>query len=158
MKQLIFDSSFSLQLQMSFDSTNLATNGVPTQLLPSPLGASAYQRAFSTTGSPYQNALQAANPWLHQGPPQYIMQPQMIPANMDPNTAAALQYSPIMHQLSAQMSHLQLGGVSGAGVSEPHSLLSVSGLLTNLPESAFPCSTCLELHTLMEHKRCTRNS
>ena len=106
---------------MGFDSTNMATNGVPTQLLPSPLGASAYQRAAAYSaagGSPYQNALQAANPWLHQGPPQYIMQPQMIPSNMDPNTAAALQYSPLMHQLTAQMSHLQLGGVSGAGVSE----------------------------------------
>lgn len=99
-----------IDLQMGFDSTNMATNGVPTQLLP-PLGAaSAYQRAFSATGSPYQNALQ--NPWLHQTP-QYIMQPQMIPSNMDPN--AALQYSPLMHQLTAQMSHLQLGGVSGAG-------------------------------------------
>lgn len=101
-----------IDLQMGYDSTNLATNGVPTQLLPSPLGAaSAYQRAFSATGSPYQNALQA-NPWLHQAP-QYIMQPQMIPSNMDPN--AALQYSPLMHQLTAQMSHLQMGGVSGAG-------------------------------------------
>lgn len=98
---------------MGFDSTNMATNGVPTQLLPSPLGASAYQRAFSATASPYQSALQAT-PWLHQGPPQYIMQPQMIPSNMDPN--AGIQYSSLMHHLSAQMSHLQLGGVSGTGV------------------------------------------
>ena len=96
---------------MGYDSTNLATNGVPTQLLPSPLGAAnaAYPRAFSATS--YQNAIQA-NPWL-QGPPQYIMQPQMLPSNIDPNTA--LQYSPIMHQLTAQISHLQLGG-AGVGV------------------------------------------
>lgn len=97
---------------MTFDSTNLA-NGVPTQLLPSPLGAS-YQR-FSTTAGPYQNL---QNPWIHAQqapPPQYIMQPQMLASNMDPNTA--IQYSPLMHQLTAQMSHLQLGGVSAPGVS-----------------------------------------
>ncbi|OTF73551.1 hypothetical protein BLA29_008350 [Euroglyphus maynei] len=37
---------------------------------------------------------------------------------MDPNAATALQFSPaLMHQLTAQMSHIQLGGVSGtAGV------------------------------------------
>lgn len=118
---------------MNFDSTNLATNGVPTQLLPSPLAASAaaYQRAAAYSvgagggGHPYghQNALQA-NPWLavNQAPPPphgyHMLPPQMMPSNMDPNAAAAaaLQYSPLMHQLTAQMSHLQLGGVSGAGV------------------------------------------
>ncbi|XP_046919347.1 uncharacterized protein LOC124499479 isoform X1 [Dermatophagoides farinae] len=99
------------QLQMGFDSTNLTTNGGVTAMLPSPLSATSYQR-FS---SPYQNPMQA-NPWMHhQAPqPQYIMQPQL----MDPNAATALQFSPaLMHQLTAQMSHIQLGGVSGtAGV------------------------------------------
>lgn len=96
---------------MGFDSTNLTTNGGVTAMLPSPLSATSYQR-FS---SPYQNPMQA-NPWMHhQAPqPQYIMQPQL----MDPNAATALQFSPaLMHQLTAQMSHIQLGGVSGtAGV------------------------------------------
>ncbi|XP_075592244.1 uncharacterized protein LOC124499479 isoform X6 [Dermatophagoides farinae] len=95
------------QLQMGFDSTNLTTNGGVTAMLPSPLSATSYQR-FS---SPYQNPMQA-NPWMHhQAPqPQYIMQPQL----MDPNAATALQFSPaLMHQLTAQMSHIQLGGVSG---------------------------------------------
>lgn len=94
---------------MTFDSTNMTPNGV-TAMLQSPLGATSYQRF----PSPYQNSLQA-NLWMPQAQPQYLMPSQMIPSNMDPS---ALQYaSPaLMHQLTAQMSHLQLGGVSGTGV------------------------------------------
>lgn len=95
---------------MTFDSTNMTPNGV-TAMLQSPLGATSYQRFPSH----YQNSLQA-NLWMPQAQPQYIMPSQMIPSNMDPNTAALQYASPLMHQLTAQMSHLQLGGVSGTGV------------------------------------------
>jgi hypothetical protein len=52
-----------------------------------------------------------------QAATQYIVQPhamaQMIPSGLDPNT---LHFSTLMPQLTAQMSQIQLSGVSGASV------------------------------------------
>lgn len=126
----------SQQLQM-YDSTNMATNGggmSAAQLLPSPMNGAAAFRAYNN----YQN--QAAQQWMvahqagqHPGAgggvggghhPHYALMQhphhhhQMM-AGMDPSGGAAalagqLQFNPLMHQLTAQMSHM---AVSGQGVS-----------------------------------------
>ncbi len=83
-----------------------------------PSAMSSYQRTYSTpVSAAYPTALQT-NPWMHpQAATQYIVQPhamaQMIPSGLDPNT---LHFSTLMPQLTAQMSQIQLSGVSGASV------------------------------------------
>jgi len=85
--------------------------------MPSAMGS--YQRTYQTpVSAAYPTALQT-NPWMHpQAATQYIVQPhamaQMIPSGLDPNT---LHFSTLMPQLTAQISQMQLSGVSGASVS-----------------------------------------
>ncbi|XP_029834100.1 RNA-binding motif, single-stranded-interacting protein 1 isoform X9 [Ixodes scapularis] len=100
-------------IPLTYDQSAISQNGwcrVAQQLLPA-LGS--YQRTYSTAPvSTY--ALPGATTWVH--PTQYIMQAphmtaaaQMIPSSLDPMTHA---YSPILPQLTAQMSQLQLPGAS----------------------------------------------
>ncbi|CAN7997814.1 unnamed protein product [Ixodes hexagonus] len=97
-------------IPLTYDQSAISQNGVAQQLLPA-LGG--YQRTYSTAPvSTY--ALPGATTWVH--PTQYIMQAphmtaaaQMIPSSLDPMTHA---YSPILPQLTAQMSQLQLPGAS----------------------------------------------
>ena len=96
----------------AYDSSTISQNGVTTQLMPSAM--SQYQRTYSTpVSAAYPTALQTS--WMHpQAATQYIVQPhmaQMIPSGLDPNT---LHFSSLMPQLTAQMSQIQLSGVSGA--------------------------------------------
>ena len=103
-------------LQMAYDSSTISQNGVTTQLMPSAM--SQYQRTYSTPVSAAYPQLQTSA-WMHpQAATQYIVQPhamaQMIPSGLDPNT---LHFSTLMPQLTAQMSQIQLSGVSGASVS-----------------------------------------
>jgi len=101
-------------IPIAYDSSTLSQNGVATQLMPSAMGS--YQRSYSTpVSAAYPTALQTT-PWMHpQAATQYIVQPhamaQMIPSGIDPNT---LHFSALMPQLTAQMSQIQLSGVSGA--------------------------------------------
>ncbi|CAG2103998.1 unnamed protein product [Medioppia subpectinata] len=107
---------------MAYDSSTLSQNGVTTQLMPSAM--TSYQRSYSTpVSAAYPTALQTS-PWMHpQAATQYIVQPhamaQMIPQGLDPNT---LHFSTLMPQLTAQMSQIQLSGVSGASyvTGNPH--------------------------------------
>jgi RNA recognition motif-containing protein len=109
-------------LPLTYDSSSLSQNGVTAQLMPSAM--SSYQRTYSTpVSAAYPTALQT-NPWMHpQAATQYIVQPhamaQMIPSGLDPNT---LHFSTLMPQLTAQMSQIQLSGVSGASyvTGNPH--------------------------------------
>ncbi|RWS29947.1 protein alan shepard-like isoform X12 [Leptotrombidium deliense] len=117
------------------DQQNVTQNGVTAaQLMPASLINAAasfhpHQRSYSATPvtatypAAAAAALQAAanaNPWMHHTtqyhliPSQHMQtQAQMIPSHtqMDPNTAA-LHFSTLMPQLSAQMSQLQLSGHS----------------------------------------------
>jgi RNA recognition motif-containing protein len=108
-------------LPMAYDSSTISQNGVATQLMPSAM--SQYQRTYSTpVSAAYPTALQTSA-WMHpQAATQYIVQPhmaQMIPSGLDPNT---LHFSTLMPQLTAQMSQIQLSGVSGASyvTGNPH--------------------------------------
>ena len=114
-------SILSLQtMPMAYESS-LTQNGVATQMMSSAM--SSYQRPYSTpVSAAYPQALQTSA-WMHpQAATQYIVQPhmaQMIPSGLDPNT---LHFSTLMPQLTAQMSQIQLSGVSGASyvTGNPH--------------------------------------
>ncbi|RWS17864.1 RNA-binding motif: single-stranded-interacting protein 1-like isoform X2 [Dinothrombium tinctorium] len=116
------------------DQQNVTQNGVTAaQLMPASLinaaGYHPHQRSYSATPvtatypAAAAAALQAAasaSPWMHHAtqyhliPSQHMQtQAQMIPSHtqLDPNTAA-LHFSALMPQLSAQMSQLQLSGHS----------------------------------------------
>uniref|UniRef100_A0A834R236 Protein alan shepard n=1 Tax=Sarcoptes scabiei TaxID=52283 RepID=A0A834R236_SARSC len=132
-------------LQMTFESTNITPNGVASMLSSSMNAPTSFQR-FST---PYhhQNPMQP-NPWMHQPPqPQYIM--QMIASQMDPN-AQSLAYSPLMQQLTAQMSHLQMG-VSGASYmpGNPHpygtQMFAPHMMPTTMPMSGLASATASDV-------------
>lgn len=113
---------------LHYEQSGLGQNRVAPQhhlnLMPSM--AAGYQRspyANQLQTAAYASALQASNPWIHPAAAQYhfaaVPSPashmpgaQMIPSHtMGPN-AAALQFSALMPQLSAQMSQLQLSGAS----------------------------------------------
>jgi RNA recognition motif-containing protein len=110
-------------LPIAYDSSSLSQNGVTAQLMPSAM--SSYQRTYSTPVSATYPAALQTSPWMHpQATTQYIVQPhamaQMIPSGLDPNTT--LHFSTLMPQLTAQMSQIQLSGVSGASyvTGNPH--------------------------------------
>lgn len=96
-------------LPLTYDQGAISQNGVTQQLLPA-LGGY-HQRTYSTAPVSTYALHHGGTTWVH---PQYIMQAphmtataQMIPSTLDPMTHA---YSPILPQLTAQMSQLQLPG------------------------------------------------
>ncbi|KAI1292902.1 Protein alan shepard [Halotydeus destructor] len=122
----------SEQLQLHYADQSVAQNGVSGQQLMQSMAAAGYHphhhhqrvpHSAAQLQSTYQpTAIQASSPWMHPAATQYLvqsphashMQTQMALASgqtMDPNTAA-LHFSALMPQLSAQMSQLQLSGAS----------------------------------------------
>ncbi|XP_054164010.1 RNA-binding motif, single-stranded-interacting protein 2-like isoform X3 [Oppia nitens] len=126
-------------IPISYDGSGLTQNGVATPLMQSAM--SQYQRQYSTpVSAAYPTALQTT-PWLHpQAPTQYIVQPhhmaQVIPG-VDPNT---LHFSTLMPQLTAQMSQIQLSGVSGASyvTGNPHAAYGNAMYPTQLIQTMGP--------------------